>query len=360
MYINQQKKSFLNKKRIVLSSIIVLLLIIGGAFLYGKSLLEPVEKNNKTTVNINIPSGSSVSAIASILKENNVIKSEKAFQYYVKYKKASGFQAGYYHLNKGMDLDAIINKLTSGATSYAIQITVPEGKQLTQIADAIAEETKYSTKQVMAKLDDKTFINQLKKEFPDTVTNDVFQKNIKHPLEGYLFPATYPFNDPDTSLENIITEMMKQTDSYVKTYKTEMKKEKLSVHKLLTMASLIEEEATEKADRHKISSVFYNRLKKKMPLQTDPTVLYAAGKHKDRVLYKDLEIDSPYNTYKNTGLPPGPIANAGMSSWEAALHPDKTDYLYFLAKSNGEVVFTKTLKEHNKAKEKYISAKNQK
>ncbi|MCY9410347.1 endolytic transglycosylase MltG, partial [Bacillus inaquosorum] len=77
----------------------------------------------------------------------------------------------------------------------------------------------------------------------------------------------------------------------------------------------------EKADRHKIASVFYNRLKEKMPLQTDPTVLYAAGKHKDRVLYKDLEIDSPYNTYKNTGLTPGPIANAGMSSWEAALHP---------------------------------------
>ncbi|MCL6424865.1 endolytic transglycosylase MltG [Bacillus subtilis] len=360
MYINQQKKSFFNKKRIILSSIVVLFLIIGGAFLYGKSLLEPVEKDSKTTVNINIPSGSSVSAIASILKKNDVIKSEKAFQYYVKYKGASGFQAGFYHLNKGMDLDAIIQKLTSGATGYAFQITVTEGAQLTQIAAAIADETKYSKKQVIAKLDDETFINQLKKEFPDTVTNDVFNKNIKHPLEGYLFPATYPFNDPDTSLEDIIKAMIKQTNSYVEKYKSEMKKNKVSVHKLLTMASLIEEEATEKADRHKIASVFYNRLKKKMPLQTDPTVLYAAGKHKDRVLYKDLEIDSPYNTYKNTGLTPGPIANAGMSSWEAALHPDKTDYLYFLAKSNGEVVFTKTLKEHNKAKEKYISSKNEK
>jgi len=127
MYINQQKKSFFNKNRIILSSILVLLLIIGGAFLYGKSLLEPVEENSKTTVNINIPSGSSVSAIASILKKNDVIKSEKAFQYYVKYKGATGFQAGFYHLNKGMDLDAIIHKLTSGATGYAFQITVTEG-----------------------------------------------------------------------------------------------------------------------------------------------------------------------------------------------------------------------------------------
>lgn len=95
-----------------------------------------------------------------------------------------------------------------------------------------------------------------------------------------------------------------------------------------------------------------------MPLQTDPTVLYAAGKHKSRIYYKDLKIDSPFNTYKHKGLPPGPIANAGDSSWEAALRPDKTDYLYFLAKSNGEVVFTKTLKDHNKAKEKYISKKD--
>ncbi|MDQ0928594.1 UPF0755 protein [Bacillus atrophaeus] len=365
MYINQPKKPFLkritadNKKRtIVLASIIVFVLVIGGAFLYGKSLLEPVKKGSKTTVNVNIPSGSSVSAIADILKEKNVIKSEKAFQYYVKYKGASGFQAGYYHLTKGMDLNTIIKKLTNGGTNYAFQITVPEGKQLTQIASAIAKETKYSEKDIIAKLDDQTFISKLKKQYPDTVTDDVLNNDIKHPLEGYLFPATYPFTDPDASLEDIITAMIKQTNTYVETYKSSLEKKKLSIHDALTMASLIEEEATAKVDRHKIASVFYNRLEKDMPLQTDPTVLYAAGKHKDRVFYKDLKIDSPYNTYKNKGLPPGPIANAGESSWDAALNPDKTDYLYFLAKSNGEVVFTKTLKEHNKAKEKYITNKD--
>lgn len=117
-------------------------------------------------------------------------------------------------------------------------------------------------------------------------------------------------------------------------------------------------EATEKTDRSKISSVFYNRLKKDMPLQTDPTVLYALGEHKSRVYYKDLKVKSPYNTYTNKGLPPGPIANAGESSWKAALHPEKTDFVYFLAKKNGEVVFTKTLNEHNKAKAKYITGSN--
>jgi UPF0755 protein len=123
------------------------------------------------------------------------------------------------------------------------------------------------------------------------------------------------------------------------------------------MASLIEEEATGQVDRHKISSVFYNRIKKGMPLQTDPTVLYAEGKHKDRVVYKDLDVISPYNTYKNTGLPPGPISNTGKTSIEAALNPAKTDYFYFLATSTGEVIFTKTLEEHNREKDKHISSK---
>ncbi|MFL6555073.1 MAG: endolytic transglycosylase MltG, partial [Bacillus sp. (in: firmicutes)] len=149
-----------------------------------------------------------------------------------------------------------------------------------------------------------------------------------------------------------------KTRTVVSAYSEESKKKKLSVHQLLTMASLIEEEATEKADRKTIASVFYNRMKKGMMLQTDPTVLYAQGKHKDRVLFEDLEVDSPYNTYQNTGLPPGPIANAGKSSIEASLEPEKTDYYYFLATKEGAVIFTKTLEEHNKAKEKYITSKN--
>jgi UPF0755 protein len=121
------------------------------------------------------------------------------------------------------------------------------------------------------------------------------------------------------------------------------------------MASLVEEEATDQTDRKKIASVFYNRLEKGMRLQTDPTVLYSLGSHKDRVLYKDLEVDSPYNTYKVKGLTPGPIASAGKESIEAALSPEQTDYVYFLATESGEVIFTKTLEEHNKEKEKHIT-----
>ena len=133
-----------------------------------------------------------------------------------------------------------------------------------------------------------------------------------------------------------------------------MKAKNWDVHQLLTLSSLIEEEATGFTDRQKISSVFYNRLAKGMPLQTDPTVLYALGKHKQRVLYEDLKVNSPYNTYVVKGLPVGPIANSGKHSVEAALEPAQTDYYYFLAAPTGEVYYAKTLEEHNALKQNIL------
>ncbi|MCY8573881.1 endolytic transglycosylase MltG [Bacillus haynesii] len=361
MFEDQTKKPFIkrllkHKIKFWLTVVAVLLILTAGAVsLYVKSALEPVDKNNAKTVNIYIPEGSTVTSIAAKLKKEDLIKNEKVFIAYVKFKNASGFQAGNFQLSQSMDAAGVIKKLTTASHVPAFKITVPEGRQLKEIADIIAGQTNYSAEDIMKKLDDREFISRLKQKYPKLITDDVLNKNINHPLEGYLYPATYPFYDPETKLDAIIEAMIKQTDQLAEKYEKQMKDKKMSVHKALTMASLIEEEATEKADRHKISSVFYNRISKNMPLQTDPTVLYALGEHKNRVMYKDLEADSPYNTYKHTGLPPGPIANAGESSWEAALNPEQTDYVYFLAKKNGEVVFTKTLEEHNKAKAKYIT-----
>ncbi|KAA6448797.1 endolytic transglycosylase MltG [Bacillus swezeyi] len=361
MFKDQTKKSFIKKllnhkiKFWLAVAAVLLILGAGGFSLYVKTALEPVDKNSQKMVNIYIPKGSTVSSIAAKLKEQHLIKNEKVFIAYVKFKNASGFQAGNFQLSQSMDSAGMIEKLTSASHVPAFKIVIPEGRQLSEIADIIAGETNFSKQDIINKLDDREFIETLKKKYPKLITDEVFSKNVKHPLEGYLYPATYPFYDPDTKIEAIIEAMIKQTEKLAEKYQPQMSDQKMTVHKTLTMASLIEEEATEKADRHKISSVFYNRLAKKMPLQTDPTVLYALGKHKNRVVYKDLEANSPYNTYKNTGLPPGPISNAGETSWEAALNPDKTEYVYFLAKKNGEVVFTKTLEEHNHAKSKYIT-----
>ncbi|MBD1382049.1 endolytic transglycosylase MltG [Metabacillus arenae] len=351
-------------RKIVLTVFISLIIIfsgvIGGGYLYIKSALKPVNPKNTDPVMVEIPIGSSVSSIAGILEDNGLIKNKHIFKYYVKFKSESGFQAGEYQLNQAMDFQEMIDLMKTGKVSENVtfQITIPEGRQLSEIAALIAKSAPYSEKEVLNKLQDKKFIDYLKKKYPDTLTNEIDKKHIKYALEGYLYPATYPFYEKKPSLEDIIEPMVQQTNKMVLNYLPKIEEKKMNVHQFLTMASLIEEEATEKADRDKISSVFYNRIEEGMPLQTDPTVLYALGEHKDRVLYDDLEVDSLYNTYKNTGLPPGPIANAGESSFAAALEPENTDFLYFLATRKGEVIFTKTLKEHNKEKAKHITKQN--
>ncbi|MCH6266453.1 MULTISPECIES: endolytic transglycosylase MltG [Neobacillus] len=350
-------------RRIVLIITIILavtiVLIGGGGYLYIQSALKPVDSSSKVQKNVEIPIGSSVTGIGERLEQNGIIKDAKVFKYYVKLKNEGGFMAGDYQLSPSMDVPEIVSRLKTGKVlaKASFKIAIPEGKQLKEIAAIMAKATNQDEAQVLAKLNDKEFIKTLMAKYPDILTNEILNPSIMYPLEGYLYPATYPFFKPNPSVEEMVTAMLDKTREVLADYTDEAKDKKLSVHQLLTMASLVEEEATEKADRKKISSVFYNRMEKGMPLQTDPTVLYAQGKHKERVVYKDLEVNSPYNTYKNPGLPPGPIANAGKSSIEAALEPEQTDYYYFLATADGTVIFTKTLEEHNQEKAKHISSK---
>lgn len=350
-------------RRIVLIITIILavtiVLIGGGGYLYIQSALKPVDSSSKVQKNVEIPIGSSVTGIGERLEQNGIIKDAKVFKYYVKLKNEGGFMAGDYQLSPSMDVPEIVSRLKTGKVlaKASFKIAIPEGKQLKEIAAIMAKATNQDEAQVLAKLNDKEFIKTLMAKYPDILTNEILNPSIMYPLEGYLYPATYPFFKPNPSVEEMVTAMLDKTREVLADYTDEAKDKKLSVHQLLTMASLVEEEATEKADRKKISSVFYNRMEKGMPLQTDPTVLYAQGKHKERVVYKDLEVNSPYNTYKNPGLTPGPIANAGKSSIEAALEPEQTDYYYFLATADGTVIFTKTLEEHNQEKAKHISSK---
>jgi UPF0755 protein len=349
-------------RKIVAIISLSLLLIIGGlglaGYLYVQSALKPVDPHNHHLKNVEIPIGSSVSSIGSVLEDKGIIRNNFIFKYYVKLNNETGFQAGTYKLSPSMKLDQIIKYLKTGKVSKNadVKITIPEGVQLSEIAKVISENTDYKSKAIMQKLDDKKFIQKLIKQYPSILTGDILKQEIKHPLEGYLFPATYYFYEKNPSLETIINKMLEKTSIVIKKYQAEMNKKSLTTQKMLTMASIVEEEATGKADRHKISSVFYNRLKVGMPLQTDPTVQYSLDKHKDRVTYKDLEVKSPYNTYKIKGLPPSPISSAGELSIEAAIHPAKTSYLYFLAASKtGKNYFSKTLAEHNQLKAKYIN-----
>lgn len=350
-------------RKIVLIVFTVLFLliggIIGGGYFYIESALKPVDsKGAAKEKKVTIPIGSSATGIGEILEKQGIIKDAKVFKYYVKFKNESGFMAGDYKMTTAMSMQEIIESLKTGkvAQEVVFKITIPEGKQLTEIAKIIAEKTDQTHEVVFSQLNSPDFVNLLKEKFPELLTNEILEAKVKYPLEGYLFPATYSFYEENTTVETIVTEMLTKTMTVLDEYSAQMAEQQLSPHKLLTMASLIEEEATAKVDREKIASVFYNRIKAGMPLQTDPTVLYALGEHKSRTLYEDLEYDSPYNTYKYKGTPPGPIANAGTMSIEAALNPDQTDYFYFLATSEGEVIFTKTLNEHNQQKAKHITA----
>lgn len=344
---------------ITLSLLLMLALIAGGGYLYIQSALKPVAPASKEQKMVEIPIGSSSTAIGKVLESHGIIKDATVFKYYVKLKNESGFMAGNYQFSPSMKIADIVSRLKTGRLTAkpVVKITIPEGKQLREIAHLIAKATNKPDDVVFNQLNNKVYIHTLMGKYPSLLTKEMENSTVLYPLEGYLYPATYSFYKPKPSLEEIVTAMLDKTNAVLVQYTQESKQKQLSVHQLLTMASLIEEEATGKADRAKIASVFYNRIQKGMPLQTDPTVLYAQGKHKDRVLYEDLKVDSPYNTYKNTGLPPGPIANAGRSSIEAALNPAKTDYYYFLATSDGGVIFTKTLAEHNQEKAKYLSSK---
>lgn len=358
--IEQQSEAKVVRKIVLIVSIIIFLLIgaiFGGGYFYIQSALKPVDPDNKKEKAVEIPIGSSVSGIGEILEQNGIIKDAKIFKYYVKFNNETEFMAGSYNLAPSMTLPEILDELKTGKVMEEVvfKITIPEGKQLNQIAEIIANKTNRNHEEVFNQLNDQAFIKALMEKYPDVLTDEILNDEIMYPLEGYLFPATYSYYEENPSLEKIVQEMLNKTRDVLEGYQDQIAAQNTTTHKLLTMASLIEEEATEKADRNTIASVFYNRINTGMRLQTDPTVLYAKGKHKERVLYEDLEVDSPYNTYKNKGLPPGPIACAGTMSIEAALNPEQTDYLYFLATSEGDVIFTKTLDEHNRQKAIHIT-----
>lgn len=362
--LNQRQQEAKLVRRIVAIVALILIIIVAvvgtSGYFYIKSALQPVSSDSDKEIIIDIPIGSGVSTISQLLEDNGLVKNAKVFKYYVKFKNESNFMAGEYHMNPSMTIQEIIESLKTGKIMQepVFTMTIPEGKQLKEIAAIIAEKTNQKEEEIWKQLNDETFIKGLMAQYPDILTTEIWAKNIKYPLEGYLFPATYSYYEEKPTLESIISVMLDKTESVVNAYETEIARDDLTVHQFLTMSSLIEEEATKNVDRKKIASVFYNRIEEGMPLQTDPTVLYALGEHKDRVLYEDLEVDSPYNTYQNVGLPPGPIANAGTISMEAALHPDETDYLYFLASKDGKVYFSKSLNEHNELKAKYITENN--
>ena len=357
----EKKKEVRIVRRIVFAITLILLVVVAvlgyRGYTYVTSALEPVDPESEEVIEVEVPIGSSLDSIAALLEENGIIEDARIYKYYVKFNNESEFQAGTYGLLPSMTLDEITQSLKTGKVYREPLFTInfPEGLTLEQIAEnVIAEKTDYSAEEFMDKVTDEAYIDNLIASYPDLLSEEIKGENVMYALEGYLFPATYPFYEEDPSLELIIEQMLNATQANIAPFAALLEERGETPHWLLTFASLLEEEATGKADRATIASVFYNRIEQDMPLQTDPTVIYAMGEHRDRLFNEDYKFEHPYSTYVNKGLPPGPIASAGASSIEAVLDPADTEYVYFLADSEGVNHFAITYEEHLANRDKYI------
>ncbi len=284
-----------------------------------------------------IPPGSSFGAAADSLERAGVVGSSRLFRLYAKVRgRDRALKPGTYELPTGAGWDATLDALTQGR-SLAATVTIPEGLDLRAIVPLLAERLDVPADSVRAAVRDSTHRARL------GVPAET--------LEGYLFPATYTF-PLGTSARGVVDEMVAQFEArWRPAWTARLDSIGLTRHELVTLASIVEKEARVADERPIIAAVYCNRLRIGMPLQADPTVQYALPSHVDRVLYTHLETDSPYNTYRNAGLPPGPIASPGTASLEAALYPADVPYLFFVARPDGRHEFRTTFAEHARARD---------
>lgn len=338
----------------VIGLFIIGTIVLISSYFYISNALGPVDEENPQELEVTIPIGSTANQIGTILEDEGLIRSGTLFRYYVRYQNESGFQAGDYTLSTGMTMDQLIAELKDGRVVQDPELvfTVPEGRWLVDVAEIIASETGHSHEEVMDVLTDREYIEGLIDQY-SMLTDDILNEQIRYPLEGYLFPARYDFMVEKPSIEEVVEAMLDRTQVVVDTFATDFEESEYTIHEIMTLASIIEREAQTSEDRYLISGVLHNRLDRGMMLQVDPTVSYALNEHRYMTTYADLDVDSPYNTYRYEGIPIGPIANPGEDSIQAALRPEKTNYLYFYARFNGEVIYNETYEKHNETHQMY-------
>ncbi len=301
----------------------------------------PVNPNDKAQIEVHIPESSSAVEVAHLLKENNLIRSERAFLNYCKRENYdSQLKAGIYSFSRSQTLQAISLQLVEGK-GLMNSFTVPEGYTLKQIGDLLVRENIVSQQDWQQALRD-----EYDYEFLSPQTDE-------KRLEGFLFPDTYSVGKQTTAHEIINNMLANFARQWSKEFTRVAKDREMSVRDVVIVASLIEKEARIAGERKRIAGVIYNRLNINMPLQIDATILYSLGQHKQQITNQDLQVNSPYNTYRHTGLPPGPIACPGKASIEAALYPEKHTYYYYVAQGDGSHYFSKTFAEHEQARQKY-------
>jgi len=338
----EPEMKIIRPKIVLLALLLVISLTISGWQIVTRQYL-PVAPDDPAIIEIRVPENSSARQIAVLLKQNGLIRSEKFFLGYL-YQKGMEKQlkAGLYVFKKSQSLPELAIQISQGKVKNSV-FTVPEGYTVRQIGELLINKQFCTQQQWSEAL-------QANYDYDFLIPG---KPGDEKRLEGFLFPDTYTIDD-QTSVQDILNMMLQRfTGIWNQEYRASADAKQLSVRKTIIVASLIEREARVAEERKRISGVIYNRLQKGMPLQIDATVIYALGEHRDTVTYQDLEINSPYNTYKFAGLPPGPIASPGRAAIEAALNPETNSYYYYVAKGDGSHYFSSTYAEHLTAKKKY-------
>ncbi len=333
---NQLKKAGL----IFFTLLLIIVLLAAGVFYYFSTATD---KSDGNLIELEIPAGSSTVAIAGILADNQLIHNELFFRYQVKRQGLDyELKAGTYELSKDMNLKMIIDILVAGNEKIeSVRFTIPEGYNIVQIATKLADEGLVDRDRFIQLAKDGDFDYSFVEAIPAN-------QDIKYKLEGYLFPETYEIKVGATE-EEIIEKML---DQFAKEWKPEWDtviiERNLTVHEVVTLASIVEREIIVDFERPIAAGVFTKRLNESWRLESCATVQYVLGKQKSQILDSDMAIDDPYNTYVNKGLPPGAIGSPGRATLEAALYPENNPYYFFVTKKDGTNThyFSKTYEEH--------------
>ena len=330
--------------KIVLALLLIVLLAAGGAAAYiWYSIEKPAGKIPAEGIYITIPHGTSRRAAARLLEQNGVIRNAFAFEFYARRHPKRTLVAGDYFFDHPLTGKAVFWRLANGDV-FVQPFTVREGETIFDIAHDLEAAKYMSADDFLQAAQDP---EQVKDLFPEART-----------LEGFLFPATYnlPRHPVATDLTTMMVRKFREALERVDPDERNGNDPPRSMGGVVTLASLVERETPKPDERPLVAGVFTNRLEKNMPLQCDPTVIYALqmdDEYNGTVTLRDLRLNSPYNTYVNRGMPPGPIGNPGEVALAAALHPAQTTYLYFVANTQGGHFFASTLAEHNQNVAKY-------
>lgn len=370
----KEKKSHV--KAFVISFLVFLALLSAGGYFgyqYVQSSLQPVDASSKQYVTVGIPEGSNVQEIGTTLEKAGLVKHGLIFSLYAKYKNYTDLKAGYYNLQKSMSTEDLLKELQKGGTDEPQEpvlatLTIPEGYTIDQMAQAVGQlqgdfKEPLTADAFLAKVQDESFISQEVTKYPSLLESlPAKDSGARYRLEGYLFPATYSIKE-STTIESLIDEMLAAMDKNLSPYYSTIKSKNLTVNELLTIASLVEKEGAKTEDRKLIAGVFYNRLNRDMPLQSNIAILYAQGKLGQNISLAedvaiDTNIDSPYNVYKNVGLMPGPVDSPSLDAIESSINQTKSDNLYFVADvTEGKVYYANNQEDHDRNVAEHVNSK---